>query len=409
MKTIDIVGMGLSLKDLSAVHLSLILHADILIGGKRHLLLFPEFQGETRKITRDLADLASFIQDRMDTDRIVVLASGDPLFFGIGDYLIRKLGRASVTVYPNISSVAAAFARIKTSWQDARVVSLHGRGQGADVLRALKDFEKVAVLTDPARSPDWLADYLIRNGIREITMWVAEQLGAPEERVRSFDLPAAADQPFQNPNVVILLRHPKTEPPSPPALFLGMPHESFDHQRGMITKPEVRVVSLSKLRLKPHHVLWDLGAGSGSVSLEASQFITRGRVIAVEKDPTGIAHIQANRARFHVPNLDVFEALMPDKLTELPTPDRVFIGGGGKNLDAIINTAAACLHPGGIMVINTVVITSLAAALSALKNLDFETEIVQIQVNTGRHMPTGDRMEAANPVWIVTGRKKQEP
>lgn len=409
MKTVDIVGMGLSLKDLSALHKSLIHHADILIGGKRHLHLFPEFEGETREITSDLPALASFIQKHMATHSIVVLASGDPLLYGIGDYLIRKLGRKAVTVYPNVSSVATAFARIKTSWQDAGVVSLHGRGGRADVLRALRSFEKVAVLTDPRRSPRWLADYLIKNGVQEITMWVAEQLGTPEERVRPYDLPVAAKKSFQDPNVVILLHHRQSKLATTPELFLGMPDECFDHQRGMITKPEVRVVSLSKLRLKSHHVLWDLGAGSGSVSLEASQFITRGRVIAVEKNPARIAHILANKARFHVPNLDVFEVVMPDRLAELPNPDRVFIGGGGRNLDAIINTAAARLNPGGVMVINTVVISSVSTALSALKSANFETEVVQVQLNTGRRMPTGDRMEAANPVWITTGRKKQEP
>jgi len=408
MKTVDIVGMGLSLKDLSALHLSLIRHADILIGGKRHLLLFPEFQGEKREITRDLAALGSFIRDRMDTHRMVVLASGDPLFYGIGDYLIRKLGGKAVTIYPNISSVAAAFARIKTSWQDAGVVSLHGRGQGTDVLRALEHFDKVAILTDPRRSPGWLADYLIQNGIQEITVWVAEQLGTPDERVRSFDLSTAAKQFFHDPNVVILLHHLHSEPASIPALSLGMPDDFFEHQRGMITKSEVRAVSLSKLRLKPHHVLWDLGAGSGSISVEASQFTARGRIIAVEKDPDRIVHIQANKARFNVPNMDIVQAVLPAGLADLPRPDRVFIGGGGRNLDVIINTAAARLLPGGVMVINTVVITSVAAALSALKKLEFETEIVQIQVNTGRPMPTGDRMEAANPVWITTGKKKQE-
>jgi precorrin-6Y C5,15-methyltransferase (decarboxylating) len=108
-------------------------------------------------------------------------------------------------------------------------------------------------------------------------------------------------------------------------------------------------------------------------------------------------------------NLDIVQAVMPAKLAELPSPDRVFIGGGGKNLETIINTAAACLRPGGVITINTVMIASMATALSTLKSLDFETEIVQVQVNTGRQISTGDHMEAANPVWITTGRKKKEP
>jgi len=402
MKTVAIVGMGLSPDDLPAGHLALIHKADILIGGRRHLAAFPGFKGQTRNITGDLPSLSAYIKARMSTRRIVVLASGDPLFYGIGDYLSRTLGRENVTTLPNISAVAGAFARIRIPWHDACVVSLHGRRRMDLVADALASHEKVAVFTDPEQTPGRLAAYLAEKGITDVDMWVAEQMGDIRERVARLDLTTAAQRSFREPNMVVLIRRPGTANERP-ALRLGMPDEYLAHQRGMITKPEVRVISLSKLRLQPDHVFWDLGAGSGSVACEASLFVKTGRIIAVEKNADRIRHITANKARFHVDVMEVVHGKMPDILPQLPRPHRVFIGGGGKDLGRIVDTAAGRMHPGGIIVINTVVLASLQAAVEALENNGFNTETVQVQINVGKRMPPGERMEARNPVWVVTG------
>jgi precorrin-6Y C5,15-methyltransferase (decarboxylating) len=405
MNTVAIVGMGLSVEDLPGSHLSMISGADILIGGKRHLEAFCEFKGKTRLITRDLPALSDYIRSHMEGHRIVVLASGDPLYYGIGGFLINALGKENVSIHPNVSSVAGAFARIKTPWQDAYVTSLHGRKREQDMLDAVKQYDKVAVFTDPDHTPAWIALSLLKNDIDSVDMWVAEQMGSKTEKVQCYDLETASKKMFNDPNMVILIQKQAiVEKAKKYDLCLGIPDTWLAHERGMITKPEVRVISLSKLRLKTHHILWDLGAGSGSVSVEAALFIKQGRIIAVEKNPHRIEQMKSNKTRFNINNMEIVSAKMPEGLNELPPPDRVFIGGGGENLKLIIQTAAAHLRKNGIIVINSVLLSSLETAVNTLQSLHFETEFIQVQVNVGKKMPQDTRLEARNPVWIVTGQ-----
>jgi precorrin-6Y C5,15-methyltransferase (decarboxylating) len=189
-------------------------------------------------------------------------------------------------------------------------------------------------------------------------------------------------------------------------LRLGTPDECFEHQQGLITKSEVRAVTLAKLRLGPGQVLWDLGAGSGSIAMEASLLIGKGRMVAVEKSPRRIAQIKANARRFHVRHLSVVQAELPEGLNGLPTPDRIFIGGGGKDLTGIIAAAAGYLGPGGLVVINTVLLQNANGAVATLQKLGFATEFVQVQIHRSQPMPYGERLEALNPVWIITGLRK---
>ena len=201
----------------------------------------------------------------------------------------------------------------------------------------------------------------------------------------------------------------QTEPGAsgmPGEIVIGAPDDWYTHRRGLITKAEVRAVTLSKLRLADGQILWDLGAGSGSVAIEASTFIKAGRIYAVEKDAQRIRQIEMNRDRFGVRNLQIVQATLPDGLENLPEPDRIFIGGGGKRLGAIIRAAAARLTARGIMVSNTVLIKNLDVAVETLKQYDLNTELIQVQISRGREMPWDQRLEAQNPVWIVTGSKQ---
>jgi precorrin-6B C5,15-methyltransferase / cobalt-precorrin-6B C5,C15-methyltransferase len=170
----------------------------------------------------------------------------------------------------------------------------------------------------------------------------------------------------------------------------------------------VRAVALSKLRLSPGQVLWDLGAGSGSVAIEASLLLGKGRIVAVEQRSERIDQIKANARRFAVRNLSVVQAVLPAGLARLPKPDRIFIGGGGKNLPAIISEAARHLKPDGIVVINTVLLQNVHDAAAALRRLGFATEMVQLQIHRSRPMPWSERLETLNPVWIITGVRKPD-
>jgi precorrin-6Y C5,15-methyltransferase (decarboxylating) len=399
-----VIGMGLSPDDLTARHLDIIHGADILIGGKRHLACFKDHSGIMKAITHDIPELTDFIGRHFKTQRVVVLASGDPLLFGIGSAIIAALGPDHVDIYPNVSSVAAAFARIKEPWQDARVISMHGKQSENNLLTAALQSPLVAVLTDPVRNPGWIAALLLRHRLHRITICVLEQLGTFSEKISWHSLEDAVGKTFSEPNTVVLKR--ASVPEASHSLHLGMPDEAYDHENGLITKSEIRAISLAKLKLLPHHVLWDLGAGSGSIGIEASLLAPLGKVVAVEKHPQRIRNIESNRLRHGVRNMDIRQAELPDGLDGLPVPDRIFIGGGGRMLETIIRSATGYLKPDGILVLNTVLMDNLTAALSTLKELGFSTETTQIQVSRGKDMPWSQRLEAQNPVWIITGTRQ---
>ncbi|MCP5048927.1 MAG: precorrin-6Y C5,15-methyltransferase (decarboxylating) subunit CbiT [bacterium] len=210
---------------------------------------------------------------------------------------------------------------------------------------------------------------------------------------------------FAEPNLVILKRGPQ-DPNLTKTLYLGMPDNYYHHEQGLITKSEIRAITLSKLRLSRDHILWDLGAGSGSVSIEASLLVSGGKIFALEKKPQRIEQIEINKNRFGATNIEIVQAMLPDGLERLPRPDRIFIGGGGRNLENIIQAAIPYLKREGLVVVNTVLVQNIYTAMETLKALDFKTTCVQVQISRSRDMPWGERLEAQNPVWIISGMRK---
>jgi precorrin-6Y C5,15-methyltransferase (decarboxylating) len=402
VKPVAIIGMGLSPEDLTARHLRIIESADILVGGQRVLDCFKETSARKQVIDKNIAKAVKFIRDQMATRSVVVLASGDPLFFGIGSILIKALGPDNVDIYPNVSSVAAAFARIKESWSQVKVMSLHGRKNGEAILRALKKGKTVAVFTDPTNNPARIAKRLIAADFAHTKMCVLESLGSSTERFGWYHLEQACKMTFSEPNLLILKRI-SGQGGIKKAVHLGIPDQYFEHEKGLITKSEIRAVSLAKLQLGPGQILWDLGAGSGSVSIEASVLVRDGQVIAVEKNEKRITQIRSNIDQFKVTNVDVVQAVLPEGLGDLPPPDRIFIGGGGQNFKEILKEAVSFLRANGIVVINTVLMPNVFAATQTLETLGFKTSMVQVQVHHSRKMPWAERLEAQNPVWIISG------
>jgi precorrin-6Y C5,15-methyltransferase (decarboxylating) len=402
-RCIDVVGLGLGPQDLTEAHRRIIEAAEILIGGRRLLAFFSAVPAEKKIIGNNLDEVIAYIRRWMKRKSIVVLASGDPLFFGIGAKLVEAFGPDRVTIHPNVCSVAAACARIKEPWGGVRVLSLHGRKNESDLLKILSEEDRVAVLTDPDHSPAWLAQQVLARFGGGFRLAVMEALGAADEHCGWYTLAEAAAKRFREPNIALLQRAAGTgrEP-----LCLGAPDEVFEHERGLITKSEIRAVTLSKLRLSPGQVLWDLGAGSGSVAVEASLLLGKGRIVAVEKVPERIEQIKANARRYNVRNLRVVQAVLPEGLARLPKPDRIFIGGGGQDLPAIISEALRHLKPDGIVVVNVVLLQNVPDAAAAFRRLGFATEILQVQIHRSAQMPWSERLEALNPVWIITGRSR---
>ena len=407
MKPVAIIGMGLSPEDLTVRHQRIIESADVLVGGQRLLDYFKDTAVRKHVINKKISEAVDFIKAHMKTESIVVLASGDPLFFGIGSILIKALGPDNVDIYPNISSVAAAFARVKEPWSQVQVISLHGRKNDQAILNALSEGRTVAVFTDPDNNPARIAKRLIAADVDQIKMCVLESLGSRTEKFDWYPPEQASKMIFSEPNLLIL--KPISEKDRTKRTpHLGIPDEYFDHEKGLITKSEIRAVSLAKLQLRPGQVLWDLGAGSGSVSIEASLLVGDGQVIAVEKNKKRIKQIQSNIDQFQITNVNVVQAVLPDGLADLPPPNRIFIGGGGRDLQEIIRAATSFLPTGGIVVVNTVLMPNVSAATETLEAVGFKTSMVQVQVNHSRKMPWAARLEAQNPVWIISGIRKSE-
>ena len=407
MKPVVLIGMGMAIQDLTARHLEIIASADILVGGKRLLSQFEESRARKIAIGKDIDGIVEFVRREMKKKSVVVLASGDPMFYGIGRRLVNAIGDSNIRVYPNISSVAAAFARIKEPWDDVRVISLHGRKNEPHLFKALEEENTIAVFTDPKNNPAWLAGRLLENQFLNYKICVLESLGGESEKISWHSLSEAAGMAFTDPNMVVLKRG-SIGTKDKNRLILGAPDSWYDHHKGLITKAEIRVITLSKLRLATDHILWDLGAGSGSVAAEAGLLIKKGKIFAIEKQPERVAQIKTNKKRFGIGNLTAIQAVLPQGLEELPRPDRIFIGGGGKQMKSIMTAAVQFLKPDGVMVINTVLLANVETARTTLEKLGFNTEIIQVQINRSRQMPWTARLDPLNPVWIITGVGRAE-
>ena len=406
MIPVYIIGLGMSLKDLPAARLERIRSADILAGGDRHLEYFPDFKGEKIRLGKDLDSAIALIGLASRVKQVVVLASGDPGFYGIGRRLAEALGAKNVIVEPNVTAHQVAFSRIRTPWNDATVVSLHGRGW--DQFDAtLPNAEKLAVYTAPGFGPSEIATHLIERGRLNVQMCVLEDLGSESEKVTWLRPHEAAQKTFSSLNVVILLIEDALGEPSH-RLHLGMPEEAYEHEDGLITKAEVRAVALSKLAPGPKQTLWDIGAGSGSLGIEASLLMPGGRIFAVERDPKRAEHIRINRDWFGVKNLEIISAEAPGCLGDLPDPDRVFVGGGGSGIRTVLETVMKRIRPGGRVVVTAALLETLNTTKETLEQGGFAVEFVQIQINRGRPMKAGTRFEPLTPIWIVTGRSGTE-
>ena len=408
MNQIDIIGIGQGKKDLTSKHLQLIKECDVLVGGSRQLSMFDYPDIQKIPIRSNIDSIVKTIKEKMTRQKIVVLASGDPMFYGIGSTLTQHFDKKYLNIYSNISSVSAAFAAIKEPWHDAKIISLHGKQQNTFSFARLADEKKLAFLTDPKMDPQFIAAGLKKENMVDFRLCVLEKLGdKDDEKVTWFEnLDLVREQTFSQPNIVILKRLEKEKNNFSCEKHIGMEDSLFKHSKGLITKSEIRSITLSKLKLiKKNHVLWDIGSGSGSIGIEASMLIPRGLVYTIEKHPKRVSDIIHNIKKFCRSNIKVLNFSFPEGIEDLRTPDRIFIGGGGESLGQIIKASCEKLAPFGIIVINTVLLQNLETALRLLKEFEFDPRIVQIQVSRSKGMPFGDRLEALNPVWIISGSK----
>jgi precorrin-6Y C5,15-methyltransferase (decarboxylating) len=406
-RAVVVVGIGDDgCASLTSRGASAVASATVLVGGERHLGFFPQFSGEKVVLKGGLDAALARVATLAEEHTVCVLASGDPLFFGVGARVAERVGADHVEFVPAPSSVQWAFARTGIAWDDAEIVSVHGRSAEGLVTR-LRRASKVAILTDPESAPPRLAARMIEHGETGWDAWACERLGGPGERVRRFALAELAEAHDVDPLNVLLLR--RTDPAWRPPPAIPYLHEDAFAKRmpklGLITKREVRLLSLAALRLRPDAIVWDIGAGSGSVSVEAAMLAPRGRVFAVEVDPEGAAICRENVRAHGVDNVRVIEGRAPEALAGLDAPDAVFVGGSKGSMAPIVDAAMEALRPSGRLVVNAITLENVAEAYAALRARGVDPEITLVQIARGVPLARYQRYESLNPIHILAADK----
>jgi len=385
--------------------------AELLFGGERHLSFFPSHPAQKIPIKSNLKEVAEMLKANLGKKRMVVLASGDPNFYGIAKYLIGCLGKEAVEIIPGVSAMQLAFARIGESWEDAVLASCHARPIEG-IIELVRRSRKIGLFTDDKNTPAMIARSLRERGIENCIAAVCENLGGTDERITWSDLDRLVHGEFLPLNVLILLRELPgevlKEGGKEVEWTFGRPEEAFAHRKpklGLITKSEVRVISLAKMSLKSSSVVWDIGAGSGSVSIESALMAARGKIYAVEKNEEDIALIRENIERFKTGNVEVLHSKAPAGLETLPDPDAVFIGGSGSQMSDILEICWKRLREGGHVVINLATIENLAEAYLFFRQRGIRPEVTLLQVGRGSEILDLTRFDALNPVFILHAGK----
>lgn len=406
-KAVIVIGLGDDgCASLSSRAASAVARARVLVGGERHLAFFPQFTGERIVLKGGLDAALARLATLANEHTICVLASGDPLFFGIGARVAKAVGGEHVEFLPAPTSVQWAFAQAGLAWDDAALLSLHGR-ELAGFCAQLRAVHKVAVLTDGENSPPRLAARMLEHGELGWEAWLCERLSGPQQRVRQFSLGELAEQRDVDPLNVLLLRRTDEAWRAPPAIPYLSEHEFAKRmpKLGLITKREVRLLSLAALRIRPDSVVWDIGAGSGSVAVEAAMLAPRGKVFAVEVDPEGVAICNENVRAHGVDNVRVIAGRAPEALVGLDAPDAVFIGGSKGSMSPIVDAALTALKPLGRLVVNAITLENVAESYAALKGCGAEPEVSLIQISRGAPLAHYQRYEALNPIHILAADK----
>jgi precorrin-6Y C5,15-methyltransferase (decarboxylating) len=350
------------------------------------------------------------VEDALAAGRpAVMLASGDPLWFGIGRLLLLRFGPERLRFQPAPSSLQLAFARLGRPWQDASWISLHGRDPEPLAAALQKRPAALAVLTDPGRGgADEVRRILRASGLEAAyALWLCERLGHPRERVQRLAPGEPVPVDCDPLHLVLLIAEPPPPPADPEALPLfGLDDGLFlqhDDRPGLMTKREVRIQLLADLELPAAGVLWDVGAGVGSVGLEALRLRPGLAGCLVEQRGGSAALIAANAERLGVRPAGIHEGRAPEALAQLPDPDRVLIGGGGRERGAVLAAVLQRLRPGGVVVIPLATLEALAELRPLLEQAGCRVAVAQHQAWRGAPLADGTRLAPLNPVLVLKG------
>lgn len=394
---VTLIGMGsgqpenLTLQGLAALR-----QADLILGARRLLAVLPAGCTENRAAAYRPDEVAELLQTS-GAENAVLVYSGDTGFYSGASSMMEKLEALGVRarVLPGLSSIQLLAAALGRPWQGWNLVSAHGRT--CDPVAECMQGRPTFFLTGGSEDPATLCAQLAAEGFGDVQAVVGQCLGTPEEKIFRGSVKELAAGRF-NSLSVLLVEAAEVLPRRAP----GLPDEAFERGDVPMTKQEVRAAVLAKLAVRPEDILWDVGAGTGSVSVELALAAPRGRVYAVECRPEGCALIKANREKFRTRNLVLVEGLAPAALSDLPAPDAVFIGGSKGNLAAIVD-AALDKNPDARICVSAIALETLSAAVAALTAKGRTVQVSQIAVSRAKAVGGLHLMMAQNPIYLITG------
>ncbi|WP_270195210.1 precorrin-6y C5,15-methyltransferase (decarboxylating) subunit CbiE [Faecalibacterium prausnitzii] len=394
---VTLIGMGsgqpenLTLQGLAALR-----QADLILGARRLLSVLPAGCTENRAAAYRPDEVAELLQTS-GAENAVLVYSGDTGFYSGASSMMEKLEALGVRarVLPGLSSIQLLAAALGRPWQGWNLVSAHGRT--CDPVAECMQGRPTFFLTGGSEDPATLCAQLAAEGFGDVQGVVGQCLGTPEEKLFRGSVKELAAGRF-NSLSVLLVEAAEVLPRRAP----GLPDEAFERGDVPMTKQEVRAAVLAKLAVRPEDILWDVGAGTGSVSVELALAAPRGRVYAVECRPEGCVLIKANREKFRTRNLVLVEGLAPTALSDLPAPDAVFIGGSKGSLAAIVD-AALDKNPDARICVSAIALESLSAAVAALTAKGRTVQVSQIAVSRAKAVGGLHLMMAQNPIYLITG------
>ncbi|KMT21844.1 precorrin-6y C5,15-methyltransferase (decarboxylating) subunit CbiE [Clostridium cylindrosporum] len=392
---IYIVGIGTGNKDLmTGEALKVVESSDLLIGASRMLEAFSYL--ETPKINSYLSkEIKGILENNKEAKKVSIIVSGDVGFFSATKKLLLELEGYDVELIPGISSIVYFASKLKANWDDMKIISLHGRDES--IIASIMKNAKTFILTGGKNKVNSICKSFVDAGLDNIVVSVGENLSYDNEKITTGIPSRLQGLEFDDLSVMLV------ENKSPINKFnsFGIADEEFARGDVPMTKSEVRSIVMSKLRLQENDIAYDVGAGTGSVSIEMA--LAASEVYAIERNPKGIELINENREKFNAYNLKAIEGLAPDSLLDLPAPDKVFIGGSGKKLDEIIEL---CLkkNPRVRIVVTAIALETVAQTIECFKKFNIKnSEIVQVNISKARSVANYNMMIGQNPIYIFSG------
>lgn len=411
---IKVIGIGPGSREwLPPAINEIVASCEVLFGGKRALELFPDFSGVCHSLSGKLSKTVGEIQLALTEEKqIGVLVSGDPGFYSFLSMLKREFPQTEMSVYPGISSMQFAFARVGLPWQEAEFHSVHGRL----LSRLPLMFQKpLAILTGGENTPQEVAQYYLKHGIN-LKISVGNLLSYPEEEWFTTDMESLVKEKKEYQHAIIILYPPTLQVEANSAtnntgdnldekvVGLGIPDEEFIRGKVPLTKEEIRVQVLAKAKIRETDKILDVGAGTGSLSIEAARLAQRGLVFAVEEKVEAQELILLNQKKFRTPNLQLVRGTAPQAFTHLPQVDVCLIGGSHGQLKEILEKAP--LRPGGKVVVTAVTLETVGEALQQLQEQAYEEiDVISIQAVRWKGIKNFHMAQAMNPVFIISARK----